>query len=109
MSDRVDALLSDLLGLARAQKAALEAGDVVEALALMEKRQCVIDQIQGVDDGTVRHRAIQEIQSIDDEICRAVRSGMSGITSRIEEIHHLRESLMMENVPASRKRTRLTA
>jgi hypothetical protein len=109
MSERMDTLCLRLVDLARAQHAALAAGNLDEALALLEKRQCVIDEIRRTGDGPVRREAIRETLSIDDDICSAVRSGMKDIVSMLDGIEKLKRYCRDAASRGMNGRTHLTA
>ena len=80
----MEALCLRLLDLARAQHAALAAGNLDEALTLMEKRQSVCEEIGRIGDGNVRQDAVRQVLSIDRAICGAVRDGIAEIRSRLD-------------------------
>jgi hypothetical protein len=109
MSGRIDMLCLRLIDLARAQHAALAEGKLDEALALMEKRQSVIDEIRRTGGGPVRRDVIRETLSIDDDICSAVRSGMKDISSVLDGIEKLKRYCRDAASRGSDRRTHLTA
>lgn len=113
MSDRVEALLLELLDLARAQKAALETGNVDEAMKLSARRQVLAGDIQKIDlleiprkpsgqsvdgsDGTggslpgTLRATVEEILSVDRDMMAPVRAEMSAISDKLRCIAKLKQ------------------
>ena len=120
MSYRVDTLLLELLDLARGQWVALKGGDIDTAVELLEKRQGIIGQIQNSgrvkrapvsswawDDGNTpgpevfwenRHPVIQQILSIDEDIRKAVKAGMSEVASSLDSLEKLRSLMKISDL-----------
>lgn len=122
MSDRTDTLLLELLGAVRAQRSALEEGDTDKALALIPKRQGIIQEIQKYggpvpakrfgghsDDAKAarhggspesRRPAVEQILALDRGITALVRLQMSDIASRLDGGDKLKR--YFRNVASSR-------
>jgi len=121
MSDCADTLLLELVDLARAQKAALDAGNVDEAMALASKRQILARDIQKNDmrknarelsgqtfDGggdtrggmpdTLRS-TVEKILSVDREMMASVRAEMSAISDNLNCIGKLKRYIGNTPVP----------
>ncbi|MFA6149238.1 MAG: hypothetical protein WC899_13625 [bacterium] len=112
MSDRVDALLLELLDAVRSQRSALEEGDTDRALALLPKRHGIIQEIQNIDGpflekksgghsddakavrqgGSLESRrsSLNQIFALDREIATMVRHQMADIASRLDDVDKLK-------------------
>ena len=131
MSYRVDTLLLELLDLARGQWVALKGGDIDTAVELLEKRQGIIGQIQNSgrvkraplsswawDDGNTpgpevfwenQHPVIQQILSIDEDIRKAVKAGMSEVASSLDSLEKLRSLMKISDLLGKDNKERLIA
>jgi len=96
MTGEVESLCLRLLDLARGQKAAIEAGDLDEVLALAEKRQGVIVQIQKIDSSGAAGRpavpepVVRQIRSIDEEAGGMVKEQLREVSDKLNEINTLK-------------------
>ena len=93
MSEGMEALCLRLLDLAREQKAAVEAGNIDEAMTLAGKRQDVIAEIRKtnrvVANGMpeVPVSVIREILSVDREASAVLEAGKRDVSNKLSRIN----------------------
>ncbi|MBE0569816.1 MAG: hypothetical protein IH576_04160 [Deltaproteobacteria bacterium] len=93
MNEVLEALCLRLLDLARGQKSALDAGNLDEVLALAEKRQRILREIQKIDSpGTVGKSTgltsvIRQVLSLDGEAGGVARAQMQVISKKTNEFN----------------------
>jgi hypothetical protein len=95
VSASVDRLCRELLDLARAQQAALVAGNADEALAIFDERRRIQNEIQKIDGPAAvapqQHRsAVEEILAVDRNTASLARLRMADIASRLDGIDKLK-------------------
>lgn len=96
MSGEMEGLCLRLLDLARKQKAAIEAGDIDEAMSLSGARSDVLAEIRKTDRGAgdgmpeVPVSVIREILSVDRKASAVVEAGKRDISKKLNSINTFR-------------------
>ena len=90
MNGRAGTLCLELLDLARAQRAAIEAGNVDEALALMRKRQGIVAEIQKIDTPQRLSDEIGRVLSVDCEVDLLIRNDLEATHRKLEALQNAR-------------------
>jgi hypothetical protein len=94
MSADAEILCRRLLDLALAQREALAGGNVDAALALLEQRQGLIEQLRSCGSRLAgERRVIDQILSADRDMLQGVREGMSEIVCKLDRIEKTRNFL----------------